>query len=296
MELPGTIDKFAVVDVETANCDYASICQLGIVEFDLQGVVDEWSLLIDPEDEFDSFNIAIHGIEPKHVEGSLRFDQACADINLRLTRGLTFSYCWFDRSAICQAHGKYNVPMPTYNWVDATRIVRRTWPACARGGYKLKTVAKMLNIPMVRHHDALSDARTAGRIILEAVRHSQVTLGEWLTRIDQPITAPLSSASIAAGIDPLSIDANGPLHGECVVFTGAMSIPRREAMERVVRAGGEIGDNVTKNTTILVVGDQDPNRVGDTGKSSKQLKAEALILKGQETTLLSERSFFAALM
>ena len=44
---------FNAIDVETANADRASICQIGIVHVRDGVVVDRWQSLVDPEDWFD---------------------------------------------------------------------------------------------------------------------------------------------------------------------------------------------------------------------------------------------------
>ncbi len=54
--------KFLALDVETANADYSSICQIGIAEFENGKVINTWSSLINPESYFDPFNVSIHGI------------------------------------------------------------------------------------------------------------------------------------------------------------------------------------------------------------------------------------------
>jgi DNA polymerase-3 subunit epsilon len=53
---------FVAIDVETANADMASICQIGIASYSNGSLVDEWSALVEPEDFFDPINISIHGI------------------------------------------------------------------------------------------------------------------------------------------------------------------------------------------------------------------------------------------
>jgi DNA polymerase-3 subunit epsilon len=53
---------FVALDVETANSDFSSICQIGIARFDGDRLTEEWSTLVNPEDYFDPFNVSIHGI------------------------------------------------------------------------------------------------------------------------------------------------------------------------------------------------------------------------------------------
>ena len=54
---------FNSIDVETANADRASICQIGIVHIRDGEIEDRWQTLVNPEDWFDPWNISIHGIE-----------------------------------------------------------------------------------------------------------------------------------------------------------------------------------------------------------------------------------------
>lgn len=42
--------QFVALDVETANADQASICQVGLVRFEGGDVADTWETLVDPED------------------------------------------------------------------------------------------------------------------------------------------------------------------------------------------------------------------------------------------------------
>ena len=51
---------FVAIDVETANADMASICQIGLAKFKDGKLVEEWSSLVDPEDYFDFINVDIH--------------------------------------------------------------------------------------------------------------------------------------------------------------------------------------------------------------------------------------------
>ena len=41
---------FVAIDVETANADMASICQIGVAKYSEGKLIEEWSSLVDPED------------------------------------------------------------------------------------------------------------------------------------------------------------------------------------------------------------------------------------------------------
>ena len=62
-------------------------------------------------------------------------------------------------------------------------------------------------------------------------------------------------------------------------------------MQMVADIGGINGDNVTKATDFLIVGNTDyvPNLKG--AKSNKLKKAEALIAEGQDIKVLTEQTF-----
>jgi DNA polymerase-3 subunit epsilon len=84
----------------------------------------------------------------------------------------------------------------------------------------------------------------------------------------------------------------GQLFGETLVFTGSLAIPRREAADAAAAAGCRVDESVTKHTTMLVVGDQDVRTlIAGHVKSTKYMKAEQLIGKGQLIRILGESDF-----
>ena len=67
--------EFLALDVETANADMASICQIGIARFRNGAIVNEWETYVDPEDYFDGINISIHGIDEGKIRGAPTFPE-----------------------------------------------------------------------------------------------------------------------------------------------------------------------------------------------------------------------------
>ena len=64
---------FVAIDVETANSDQGSICQIGLVVFSGDRIHETWQSLVNPEDEFDPRNVLIHGIDESSVRDAPRF-------------------------------------------------------------------------------------------------------------------------------------------------------------------------------------------------------------------------------
>lgn len=77
------------------------------------------------------------------------------------------------------------------------------------------------------------------------------------------------------------------------MFTGALEIPRREVADLGAKIGCAVTANVTKSTTMLIVGDQDVARLAGHTKSSKHRKAVQLIAEGQSIRILPETDFMA---
>jgi DNA polymerase III subunit epsilon len=71
---------FVALDVETANADMTSICQVGFARFESGVLVHEWKSYVDPEDYFDAVNVSIHGINEHAVRGNAVKDFSCLKI------------------------------------------------------------------------------------------------------------------------------------------------------------------------------------------------------------------------
>lgn len=280
--------KFTAIDVETANADLSSICQIGLATFEGGKLVNSWSSLVDPNDYFDAVNVSIHGITESMVKGKPRFEEICSKLKEELSGEIVVSHTAFDRSSITSAYRKAGLDTPDLTWLDSAKVVRRTWSQFSSSGYGLSSVASFLNIEF-SHHDALEDARAAGEILIAAISESGIDVSEWLVRSNQRIGS--------RGNDKITREGNeeGPLFGEKVVFTGALIIPRREIADIAANAGCEVLAGVTKKTTLLVVGDQDVSKLAGHSKSSKHRKAEELIAKGGGIRILRESDLMTML-
>ncbi len=204
-------------------------------------------------------------------------------MRLFLQGNVVVSHTPFDRLALLRACEKNNLAYCECCWLDSAKVVRRAWPQFSRSGYGLGNVAAEFGITY-RQHDALEDARCAGEILLRAIAETGLSVDQWLERVKQP-TDP-AAAPITRNGNP-----DGSLYGEVLVFTGTLSLSRREAADAASLAGCQVDANVTRHTTLLVVGDQDVHRLAGHEKSSKHRKAEELMTSGQSIRILGERDF-----
>lgn len=287
MVMPDQVKDFVSIDVETANADMASICQVGVAKFSNGILVQEWASLIDPEDDFDGINIEIHGISEKDVKGKPTFPEIYDQLGSLLNNTLCVSHTHFDRVSISQILSRYELPGFDTTWLDSARVARRTWKEFAWKGYGLANICKNIGYEF-KHHDALEDAKASGYVMLAAIEKTGLDVNDWLKRIKQPID-PLNASSGAA--IKRAGNAEGELYGEIVVFTGALEMPRREAADLAASIGCTVAAGVTKKTTLLVVGDQDLSKLAGKVKSSKHIKAKQLIQNGQDIRILKESDF-----
>lgn len=281
--------NFVALDVETANADISSICQIGIAKFDDNKLIDEWCSLIDPEDYFDPINIYIHGITETDVEGAPKINEVVQKIYGYLDGALAVCHTHFDRVSISKAFDKYNIRIPEPKWLDTARVARRTWKEVSWSGYGLKNVCELIGYEF-KHHNALEDAKASGHILIAAIAKTGLGIEDWLKRVKQPIDP--SNVSTRSAIRREG-NPEGALYGENLVFTGALAISRKEAADLAAQIGCNVESGVTKKTTILVVGDQDVKKLAGKEKSSKHLKTERLITKGQQIRILRESDFKA---
>ena len=280
---------FVCVDVETANNDQASICQIGVARFQNGCLAECWQSLVNPEDEFDRRLVGIHGIDEETVKDAPTFPQIAGELNTRLSGNVVVSHMPFDRVALVRAAEKYGLQPVDCRWLDSAKVVRRTWPECAQRGYGLKPVAEMLGI-VFEHHNALEDARAAGEILLHAQKVTGLNLTEWFDRVRLSINPSVRSSSspkVQAVVNP-----DGHLFGEVIVFTGTLSLFKKDdAKQLAAEVGCEPKAKVSGKTTMVVIGTQDARKLAGHDKSENHRTAEALIAEGQPLQILTEADF-----
>ena len=277
---------FVAIDVETANPDMSSICQVGLAGFQDGALLSEWKSYVDPQTWFSSMNMNIHGITEQTVLGAPTLPDIEDVLRSSLEGNVVLCHTPFDRVSTYQAFDRYSLRPLQCTWLDSARVARRTWNQCSLKGYGLARVRDLIGYDFA-HHDALEDAKAAGHVLLAAIKETGVPVEDWLVTAQRPID-PNSS-----GGKRLIREGNpgGPLFGEVMVFTGALRIRRQEAADLACRMGCEVGDNVSQKTSMLVVGDQDITKLAGYEKSSKQRKAEALVAQGQPIRILRESDF-----
>ena len=282
--IPSGRFRFIAIDVETACSDAASICQIGIACVRPDDRIETFSMLVNPRMRFDPFNIRLHGIGPDHVEGAPCFTDAIEMLMPLLDPHPLVQHSNFDRQSVTAACRSCGLDVPDWRWADSVTIARRAWPELkGNGGHGLANLKKRLKLQF-HHHDAGEDARAAAMVVLHAERQLGLPFEDLLKH--QP------RKTFAATVT-LEGDPAGALAGSVVVFTGALQMSRTEAATLAAQAGMCVRAGVTKQTTHLVVRDQDLTVLAGHDKSSKHRKAEEMREAGHPIRIIGEGEFRA---
>ena len=173
---------FNAIDVETANSDPSSICQIGIVRVWGGVIKGQLSVLVNPEAPFNDFNVRLHGIDHSAVQDSKTMPLLESRLRRLLDGTVLVSHTSFDRRALDGAMERYGLRPIRARCMDSAMVARRAWPQRYRRRWSLSLIAGDLGIDF-RHHDAAEDARAAGEIVLHACWHTGVDIDGWLERV-----------------------------------------------------------------------------------------------------------------
>ena len=165
---------FIAFDFETANRFRHSICSVGMVFVEDGKIVDSLYELINPEEEFDAFNIRIHGITDIDVKNAPTFDDFYERVKRKIGHKLMVAHnLSFDGYALRDNLARYKVS-PSYNQFLCTyQLSRKIVPGLST--YQLKALCQHFGINLANHHHALDDAEACARLMLKLVDDYEIT-------------------------------------------------------------------------------------------------------------------------
>jgi DNA polymerase-3 subunit epsilon len=312
--------NFVSLDFETANPSRASACSIGLVRVENGSVVETKNYLFRPPpgfDDFNAWNISIHGITPDMVSAEPRFGDLWPEIKNFIGRYPVVAHnASFDLSVLRAAltASEWNWPNISY---ACTMVMSRAMFDLT--SHSLSHVAHEARIHWDedKHHDALYDAEICAQIAISMAKSRAVeelsdlliSLGLSMGRLNADGWETCRSNSyranqlghIRARVSAKELDINSdadpshPLYGKTIVFTGNLhSMSRNDAWIEIAKIGAIPVESVTKTTNVIVVGQQDFTKLKDgETQSGKFRKAEKLKQQGQEIEVIHERDFLA---
>ncbi len=296
--------SFVAIDFETANYNRASVCQVGIAKVVNGTIVQTTSWVVEPptrQTNFEPRFIAIHGITPHEVRRlGVSLEASLERISV-ITGDLPFvaHNAAFDKSVYVQASAAIGKTVPITKWFDTLALSRRYIQA---PDYKLPTVAKALELPTFKHHEAEADAITSARIALQISQRErlktlqqlwgQPSPKESVSKIRRQQIRPLFSR--VSDLPSPNADAHPahPLFGHHIVITGDLKgFTREEFILKVAQLGGQPQLNVTKKTTMLIVANQEflESNYDLSKGTGKQKKAIEYKMAGQNIQIIGAK-------
>lgn len=236
--------RFVALDVETANNDRGSICQIGVACVRPDDTIDTWMTYVDPQVDCWIFTY-LHGISGRTVQGAPTFAEVLPVLREALNGYTIYQHSGFDRSAVAAACRKANLAVPDWEWRDSVQVARRAWPELrGHGGHGLASLKRHLGL-VFEHHDAGEDARAAAEVVLRAER-AQLEKPRYSTvfaEIEARHTEDFEL--IADGDDSLDVTAE-------LVIPSAASTPSQHALLPRALGTTEITQGNLKNCHIYM--------------------------------------------
>lgn len=216
-KLPDGPFRFFALDVETANHDRASICQVGIACVLPDDRIETWVTLVDPGTDHWVFS-GLHGITPGMVVGAPTIGEVLDLLEERLAGCPVYQHSGFDRSAIRAACATLDRQEPGWNWQNSVTVARAAWPELkGNGGHGLASLKQHLGLKF-EHHDAGEDARAAAEVVLRAEGGARAVVEDFDV-IDEedagssPRTAANVRSELSSPLGDQTPEADTPIRG-----------------------------------------------------------------------------------
>lgn len=161
--------KTIAVDFETANEQRGSACSVGLAWIEDGRVTRVEERLIRPKDmRFSSFNIAIHGIRPEHVEDAGEFPEVMDEFAEDFLGATMIAHnAAFDFSVWRACLDQYRQSYPEFQYLCSVKMAQKVWPQLP--SHRLNILASHLGLTFT-HHNAAEDAAICAEAAIAIAR------------------------------------------------------------------------------------------------------------------------------
>lgn len=288
MQIPAS---YTMIDTETTGLDpqYDKIIEMAAIKIRDGKEVARYETLVNPEQPIDDFIADLTGITNEELSTAPVAADCLPDFMEFIGKDIVVGHnVHFDINFIYDALLACGYAPIKNDFVDTLRLSRRVRPDLEH--HRLCDMAAAYGVPQPVAHRSLADCQTAIGV-LDALAADAAA-----REIDLQARKKHYGASASKVSDIVAHEGcerpDSPLYGKVCVFTGKLdTLTRKDAAQLVADLGGICADGVTKKTNFLIMGTNEycPTIVG--GKSTKQKKAESLILKGADLQILTENVF-----
>lgn len=263
---------FIAIEVETANQWRDSICAVGLVKIVDNKIVNTLYTYLNPNQPFDEYFIAQHGITEEMVQLSPTFEAFYPILNDWLTNQIVISYYRkFDQSVIEEACRTIDKLSPYCKFGDILQFTKQKLHH--QQHFSLQSIAAQFEVSLDKER-----AEIIANLVLNLEHYfTDFTLNQLIQNQSLPTTYTSSFSS------------SNDFQGKTVVFTGGLEgVTRSMAAKKVRSYGGIFSNTVTKQIDLLIVSDSSWQKAKLGQKSSKLQKAEHLQSLGFNIEIIPE--------
>lgn len=170
--------RFNVVDLETPNRRNDRVSEIAIVKMDGTEIIECKRSLVNPETNFDRFNINLTGIRPEMVQDAPIFPAIWESLGPELADGIFVAHnASFDLSVLRKCCEAYGLPFQPLKYIDTLEVTRATLPRLYH--HRLNDVCNALDIELDHHH-AESDCTACAQILKWAMLNASLQPEQWI--------------------------------------------------------------------------------------------------------------------
>ncbi|WP_382304493.1 BRCT domain-containing protein [Herbiconiux sp. UC225_62] len=286
--------NFTAVDFQTANFERGSVCSVGITKVVDGSIVLTESWFVLPPTGLDFTNTYIHGIGPHHVADAPDWAWTLDRLESLIEGAPLVAYSPFDKGVYNAANKITGAPERGFVFLDALAVVR---DHVQLDSYRLPLVVEHFGLAGFDHHEAGADSLACARITLRVAAERGLTSTDevWRSAREKKQSPRIQTYQKAADLPRANAEADPahPLFGEVVCFSGELGgYSRPEAQKLVADFGASVSSNVTKKTSLVVMGGFDPATLKPGATlSSKVQRAIELASSGHRIEIVTEETF-----
>lgn len=287
---------YLFIDVETTGLNPAkdAIVQISALRFFGQKAVDGLNSYVNPQCPIPWKATEIHGITDEKVQDAPTIDKIKEPF-MNLAKGailvghnVTFDLNFLDHVF----HGA----LDGMEYIDTLWVAKKVLDL---PNYRLETLADYAEFyPEGGFHDSLTDCTATAaiffRLAFDKPGLAQIYHSKASAKVESSFSGPVHYKEIVPHAVPTDVDH--PLYGKRIVFTGELSITRREAAQMAVDVGANVTGSISGKVDYVVAGVPYSETVGPDGMSGKLKKARELNALGKASIeIISEDEFMSLL-
>lgn len=173
---------YIAFDVETPNMRNNRISSIGIAVVENNKITDSFTTLVNPETYFQSFNIALTGIDDTLIKDAPAFPQLWKQIEPIFNSGILIAHnAPFDMRVLSHCLNDYQIEWKSeVDYACTCRMGQACYPFLTN--HKLNTMCDALHIDL-DHHKADSDSLACAKLLLSYQKNG-LSVEQYIRRYD----------------------------------------------------------------------------------------------------------------